>query len=50
MSELQALAGDPSHQRCAKIELLGKYIERKEDQIIRDPYFVSSDTFLLLSI
>uniref|UniRef100_W8BAZ7 Low molecular weight phosphotyrosine protein phosphatase 1 n=1 Tax=Ceratitis capitata TaxID=7213 RepID=W8BAZ7_CERCA len=39
MSELQELAGDPSHQRCAKIELLGKYIERKEDQIIRDPYF-----------
>lgn len=42
LHELQTLAKDPSQKRCAKIELLGKYIDRSEDQIIRDPYFVSA--------
>ncbi|XP_053947223.1 uncharacterized protein LOC128855962 [Anastrepha ludens] len=42
LRELETLAKDSSQQRCAKVELLGKYIGRPEDQIIRDPYFTNS--------
>ncbi|XP_067632436.1 uncharacterized protein Argp isoform X2 [Eurosta solidaginis] len=42
LRELQTLCKDESQQRCAKVELLGKYIDREEDQIINDPYFGNS--------
>jgi len=38
--ELQQMATALNPSPKCKIELLGSYIGRKEDEIIQDPYFV----------